>query len=167
MKVQKIQPQSFEAKQRFLNESQKFNLKMLLGRMTSESTAEIGEYRFTSNMLQCVKIGKKSQFFDERFLAQPSYKMVGRSTLKMGRTSLTFDNKTGEIIDYKKPFYSLWSRVIKKAEEVMQLANDNFNNKKVVEKRFISIEGFTSKGAELMQAAMGKKNKAGKKVKNK
>lgn len=162
MQIQQIQSQTFESKQRFLNKTQRLNLQAILGRMTSESTFEAQEFHFTTKMLQSVRIGKSARLFDQRFQAKPSYNMQGQSTLEIGHSSLTFDNETGEIIKHKKPFYLSWTRLLKKADKILQLADNNFNNKKIVKKRFVSFEGLTSKGVEVIQIAMGKKKGAKK-----
>lgn len=100
---------------------------------------------FQSRILGALKINNRAFFLDERGLCKPSNRLEGRSTLEFSKTKVTFDNESGEVLKLKKPFFKPWHKVMDDITETLRLAKQNFNNKEVVEKRFMTLIGLTKK----------------------
>ena len=148
MKIQASQSQSFQAKRRFLNKSGIMDMHHLLNKMNSKSTCKENGSRFSSKVLAGLSINDKGYFSDKRWLLAPSDEMFGESTLEFGKVQLTFDNKTGEIIKHKKPFYKGWRSTLSEAHDLLATAKENFDNNAIIIKKFINIDGFTKKASK-------------------
>lgn len=77
--------------------------------------------------------------------------MTKETLFTIGKTELVIDNKTGQIIDYYKPFLTRWGKIMKKIDKYLGIFKENFNNPDIVKKKRISIQGFTQAGVEIMQ----------------
>ena len=158
MKVQQIAPaQAFEAKQRYISQTAKDNIKELLTKMNAETEIEIRYYTFTSTITKSLadKEGK-SKLIDGRMLFQrirEKKQMVKQTMLDIGKTQLVIDNKTGEIIDYAKSFFTSWGRILKKVDKFTKFFLDNYDNPDKVKKERLSIEGLTQRGADVIECA--------------
>ena len=152
MKIQQIQSQNFKGKQRFLSGSTTKNIHELLNKMNSETRCEYFGDTFESKALGRLRINNEANFIDRRHLIDKAKNSIqGKSTLMFKDTELTIDNKSGEILEYKKPLFKSWKKVFKKADEIITFALDNFNNTGVVKKNFLSICGFTTRGVNKIQ----------------
>ncbi len=158
MKIQSMQNQTFEAKSRFLPQKTHSQVKELLNKMNAETVCNKTEMTFSSNILSALKINSENAFFhDGRCLIDTAKdKFIHTSSLEFGKTELTFDNSTGEIVGYKKPFFKKWTNIIRETGKIIQQACENFDNSNIVEKRFVGIIGFTSKGAKNLEEAQAK-----------
>ena len=160
MRIEKIQPQNFEGKQRFLSADGTMKVQKLLKKMNNETVYNATGDTFESKVLGRININNEAGFTDKRFLVAKSDELFGESTLNFDKTELVIDNTSGEIKEHRKPFFKSWKKVLSKAEELISTAIDNFDNNDVVRKRFIKIGGFTRKGAEkLKQAAKNTEKK--------
>jgi len=155
LNIQPVQTsQTFQGRSRFLNKTQLSDAQTLLNKMNNETVyKETGEYTFSTKILGGLKIKEDGFFHDGRLLAAKSDTLDGKSKLKIGKTELEFDNLTGKITHHKKPFFRKWSDVMEKVSEYLGIAKENFDNKDIVEKRFIGINGFTKKGSDKVQEA--------------
>lgn len=154
MKTNKINSLSFESKtpkQRYITDSMRASIESLLLRMNGETKVEErGDY-FISTITNKLKNAEGPVFEDERKLKKSvpyNEQMQGFSVLKFGNTRFDIDNKTGEIIDYKKPFYKTWYFVLKKAEEVLQDFRVFFNDTEIIQKEHIQLNDLTPDGAK-------------------
>lgn len=153
MQVNNIQSVNFNAKQRFLSPETTKNMQVLLEKMNGETVFQCSENTFKSDMLTGLNIKKKGDFYDLRCLTRKSNNLKGCSELNMGKTTLLIDNETGSVKPIKKPFYKTWSNILQQVTDLIKTAVDNFDDKNVVEKRFIGISGFTQKGSDKIQEA--------------
>ncbi len=148
MKIQKIKSQNFERKQHFLSVDGTMNMQKLLGKMNNETVYTSTGKTFESKVLRKINVENKARFTDKRFLVDKSNNVYGESTLTFDNTELAIDNTSGEITNYKKPFFKSWKNIISKAEEIISTAVNNFDNNNIVKKNFIKISGFTLEGAK-------------------
>ena len=153
MKIQTIQNQSFEAKQRFLPPNTHKQVQELLNKMNNETTCVSTKDMFSSNILGAIKINpQEAYFYDQRcFLNKAKDFFAGESFLEMGTVRLRIDNKSGEITKHKKPFFKSWKSIYKQTSEVINCACENFEKKEVVEKRFIGITGVIRKACQMVR----------------
>lgn len=150
---------AFAGKQRFISKQAKENLKNVLNKMNSEALyVEHGDI-FVSSTVSGLKINGKANLKDERFLTSQSNKIKGTTSLEFGRTNLKINNETGEIVKHKKSIFTTWSSILKKADDYINLALQNYDNKNVVNKRKITIEGFTQKGLKHLKEITKKSQK--------
>lgn len=153
MKVQSVQAnQTFQA--RFLEKSQLENMQTVLRKMNSETSyRKTSEYTFETKMLNGLRIKDEAYFHDGRFLVGKTDKVEGTSSLEFGKTELEFNNKTGEIMNSKKPFFTKWSAIMDKVSEYFDIAVKSFDNPDLVNKRFVGLRGFTEKGSQRIEEA--------------
>ena len=131
MKIQQIQQTSFEANKpnRYITKKMRSSLGCLLTEMNSDIKTETKDDYFLYTVITKLQHKKGYILEDERHLSKqlPDDKqMVGFSNLRFGKIRLDIENNTGEIIDYKKPFYKPWFLVLKKAEKVLNLFRENY-----------------------------------------
>lgn len=161
MKVQAFQTNpTFQAKKRrFIDMESHEQLSGILNKMNNEAEYHSGEHYFkstTTNRLNLYddKKQEKVELIDTRkFLSkQPEHKqMTSNTLLTVGKTELVIKNKTGEIIDYYKPFFKSWKSVMNSIKQVLLMMNASFYNSDVVKKHRLGVEGFTKKGMEVLQ----------------
>ncbi len=149
MKIQQSQNQTFQCKKRFLSANGLKNMQSVLSKMNANSCCQENGSEFSSKILSGLKINN-SFFSDKRYLLSPqkNVSMFGESTLEFGKIKLTFDNQTGEIIKHKKPLFKSWKTVMQSAENILSVAKENFDDEKIVIKKFINISGFTQRASK-------------------
>ena len=148
MKVQMLQGNSFQAKRHFLDGNGLRNMHDILKKMNSKSRCHESGGEFSAKVLGGLSINDQGFFSDKRWLLAPSNEMFGESTLEFGKVKLTFDNKTGEIIKHKKPFYKGWKSTLSEAHALLSAARENFDNNAMIVKKFINIGGFTKQASK-------------------
>jgi len=158
MKINTIQSTNFEAKtpkKRFIPRDMRSSLASILLKMNHEvQTVQDGD-RFKLTIVTKLHFKKGITFEDERRLTEivPFEKqMQGFSNLQIGKkTTLDIDNETGEIIDYKKPFYKPLFWVLRKAGKILDEIRTNFNLSEVVQKERLTINKLTPEGHKKMK----------------
>ena len=160
MKVQQLQPNmNFEAKRRFVDIDSLKSLRQVLRKM-DEDTA----YKETGGTFVSTKV-TRIEYFDRNKEKQAELvdlrgnlkrldegrDMYQETLLKVGKTQVTIDNRTGEIKSWEKPFFSTWSGIMKKIEFALIDFNIWYHQAERVKKHKFSIEGFTKKGYETLQ----------------
>ena len=158
MKVQSIQSNNFESKKRFITPKMKEDIKYLLTKMNSEVVESGNENYFKSTFTKSLKYKDEAEFIDGRIFVGrvPNDKQMQRESLvTIGKTQLVIDNSTGEIIDYKKPFFKTWSSVMEQLDHFLTFFRVNYNYANRVTKKRLTMQGFTQKGWEKMCKLMG------------
>ena len=148
MKIQQIQAQSFQRKKHFLTKSALEDMHCILKKMNLQTSCRENGSEFFARILGGLSINEKGFFSDKRYLLIPADDIFGESTVEFGKVKLAVDNKTGQITRSKKPFYKTWKSVLNETENLLSTAKDNFENNKIITKKFIDISGFTSKAAK-------------------
>ena len=162
MKVQPIrQNLNFEAKQkRFIDTDSQYYLEKLLRKMDEETVYKSNEYSFESSrvtrltMCDTKNACDKAELVDTRkFIGKvPEKNTLDKETLlTIGKTQLVIKNSNGEIIDYHKPFFKPWKKVIKQARETIQAFLNLYHTPEMVMKHEFSVKGFTKKGFEVLE----------------
>ena len=159
MKVQNVQSNiDFCAKRRFLNEKQMADVKTLLTKMNSNTVYyKSDDIFFSSIFAKKLCIGKDVEFIDGRNLYKPlseDKQMTKQTLFTIGKTELVIDNKTGEIIDYSKPFFKTWNSIMKQISKYLSMFKENYENPKIVEIETLSINGMTDYGYALYKKAL-------------
>ena len=154
---------SFEGKQRFLSKTGHENLKEILKNINAETTMKKNDFCWSSEFIKSVALkDEKLKLIDKRMFLDKvpqEDQLIKESLVDVGKTQLVIDNKSGEIVDYNKKFYTPWSRVLTALENGLETIKENFNNPKVVHKNWLGIAGFTSKGVQkLNEVKQGKKS---------
>ena len=154
MEVQKTNPVSFNSKtpkKRYITKNMRISLESLLLRMNHHTERVISGDYYKSTIITRLIHPDGAVFEDERRLTKKvEYKeqMQGFSSIKLSKkVSLDIDNETGEIIDYKKPFYKLWYNVYKKSEKVLSDMRALFGLDEI-KKETITINEPTPEGAK-------------------
>ena len=159
MKVQQIQPNiNFESnKRRYIGSESYQQLEQILHQMDNETVYKSNEYSFQSTKTTRLSLmdnkTKKAELIDTRNKLDkiPTEKQMQENTLlTIGKTELVIDNKSGEIIDYYKPFFTCWKKVLKKIQTTLGAINSSYNNSNIVQKHKLTVEGFTKKGFEVL-----------------
>ena len=159
MKIQQVQAQSFQGKKHFLTKSNLEDMHNVLKKMNMQTTCKENNSEFSTKILGGLSIQDKAYFADKRYLLKPADDMFGESTMEFGRVKLTFDNKTGEVTKSKKPFYKSWKSVLKETGELLSSAKNNFDNDKIIAKKFIGISGFTKRAGKKLLETVDKVQK--------
>lgn len=159
MKVQQIQPNiNFESnKRRYIGSESHQQLEQILTKMNSETIYKSNDYSFestrTKRLVLMNNTAKKAELIDTRSKLDKiptENQMQGNTLLTIGKTELVIDNKSGEIIDYYKPFFTCWKNVLKKIQTTLGALNSSYNNSNIVKKHKLTVEGFTKKGFEVL-----------------
>lgn len=158
MKINIVQNTNFESnipKRKFITKEMRNSLESILLKMNREtSTIQDGDY-FKHTITTKLHFKNNVTFEDERRLTKRvpfEEQMQGFSNLKIGKkTVLDIDNETGEIIDYKKPFYKPLFWVLRKAENILCDLRTNFNLAPAVEKERLTIQKLTPEGQTKMK----------------
>ena len=150
MQVQNIQSTNFQAKQRFVTSKTKDSITELLKLMNEKTIYSSNGYTFSSAVYNAISDSKqKIKFQDGRIYLGDKLKqknLQGKVLITVGKTEMAIDNKTGEILDYHKPFYTSWKNVLSKVGTALEFFRQNFNNKELVQQRVLRIQGFTEQG---------------------
>lgn len=158
MKIQQLQPNmKFEAKRRFLEPQQYNDLRVVLEKMNSEVeyTEDESGMHFASRLVGSISAdAQKYKIIDGRFylakVPKSQQMVIGSTDLVLDNVSLKIDNKTAEIISWEKPFFTSWTKVMKNTTKALKKFKENYANPEVVNKYPFGINGFTQKGAEVM-----------------
>lgn len=159
MKIQQIQSNiNFERNNKhYINAESYKQLEQILHQMDNETVYKSNEYSFQSTKTTRLSLmdnkTKKAELIDTRNKLDkiPTEKqMQGNTLLTIGKTELVIDNKSGEIIDYYKPFFTCWKNVLKKIQTTLGALNSSYNNSNIVKKHKLTVEGFTKKGFEVL-----------------
>ncbi len=145
---------AFQAQKRILNKEQMGTVKELLTQMNAETVCKRGEYTFESKILKSLHYKNNATFIDNRIILYkvPENKQMVKQTLfTVGKTELVIDNKSGQIINYKKPLLTSWKRVIKNIDKYLKIFKENFNNPEIVKKKTVTLEGFTPAGYAIVK----------------
>jgi len=152
MQVQRIQSNKFEAKQRFVSQELKNDMKYLIDKMNEETTYNNNGNCFKTTIFKEICDRKeKASFQDGRMYLGFKFDkkdLKGDILFTMGKTELVIDNQSGEIKDYYKPFFTSWSSIMKKMSKYVNFFKENFDNENLVKHRKLSVPGFTKKGWE-------------------
>lgn len=173
MKVQQVQPYvNFEAqKKRFIDLESHEQLIQILRKMDKETEYEENGYSFAHTKTTRLELinHDKGETLAELVDARHNLKKLpegkdifGTTSLTIGKVQLAIDNKSGEILAWNKPFLSTWRGIMKKINDVLIMINTSYHLSGHVRKHQLSIEGFTKKGAEILEKI---KVKVGKKWK--
>lgn len=159
MTIQPINRQlTFKQRQRFIDGKTYEHLKSVLTKMNNETNYSSNGYTFETTITKRLvstknKLGKTLELTDDRLFLHkktPLQQLTSNSLLTIGKTELVINNKTGEIIDFYKPFFTTWKNIMKKVSECISIFDSNFNNPDIVKKKKINITGFTQKGCEIL-----------------
>lgn len=149
MKTEKI---SFGA--RFLPSQTTKKMQNVLLQMNSQTEYKATELSFESKILGCIKT-KIGSMIDSRWLVKPTQAVKeGRAIIELKKLHLEINVETGELFPIsKKPLFSTWKSNYKKVEKFLDNLQSNFENKDIVEKRFLNLSGITQKGADKFREA--------------
>ena len=166
MKIQPIQSNvNFQAQKRFIDSDSHYYLVKLLDKMDEETVYKSNEYHFESSrvnrltMCDTKNSCDKAELIDtRRFLGKvpEKNKHDSETLLTIGKTELVINNRNGEIIDYYKPFFKPWKKVIKQAGETIKDFINLYHTPEMVMKHRFGVEGFTKKGFEALQKLKAK-----------
>lgn len=148
-------------KTRIITQNSFNNIKSILTKMNSKTEYADDGYSFSAKILNRLSVGDQAEFVDGRHFIQKipaESQMLGETKLVMGKTQLTIDNKSGKIINSKKPFYKPWKTVLKNADKYLDIIAENLENSKIVKQHKITIFGFTKNGAEKIKELQKKVN---------
>ena len=117
--------------------------------MNRETEYQISENGNTFSSTITNGLSSKNTFlFDGRCFCEPvadNRQCHGYTRLKLKQVELSINNITGEI-EHKKPFYIPLFIIKKRINNAISNFFEFFNDKTVVNKRRITISGFTTKG---------------------
>ena len=152
MLVQSIQSNTnfYATKPRFITNDMKASIESLLIRMNADVSRVTDGDHFKTTMTTKLHYNDIASFEDERRLTKVlnhKEQMQGFSVLKIGKkTELDIDNKSGEIIDFIKPFYKPWFFVIKQAEQILSEMRAKFYDTSFVRKESLTVNELTPDG---------------------
>ena len=149
---------SFQKRQRFLSPKSQKNLKSILENINAETKMNKNDFCWESNFVKSVSLKDKNfKLIDGRMYVNKvnQKKQLVRESLDIGKTQLVIDNKSGEIIDYRKSFFKPWSKVLKTLEQALEIIKCNYNNPEIVQKQRLSLSGFTPKGVRKLKIIKG------------
>ena len=157
MKVQKIQsakPINFESKQRFVSPESRIVIRELIDKMREDAVYTSDGDRFVATIFKelsdaegKVKLQDGKIYVGEK-LPIDNKDLKGNTLFTIGKTELVIDNKTGEILDYYKPFFTTWKSVMKKLDKYVKFFRENYDNRELVKERKLRMSGFTEQGFE-------------------
>ena len=150
---------SFQKRQRFLSPKSQKNLKSILENINAETKMNKNDFCWESNFVKSFSLKYKNfKLIDGRMYVNKvnqKKQLVRESLVDIGKTQLVIDNKSGEIIDYRKSFFKPWSKVLKTLEQALEIIKCNYNNPEIVQKQRLSLSGFTPKGVRKLKIIKG------------
>ena len=145
-----VQPISFQGKTRYLSDNAYNNMKSILTKMNHSTGYINGGNVFSTSHLTRLKLYDNSAILcDSRFLlkeVKDKEQMQGKTLVSTRNAQVEIDNKSGEVKGLDKPFFTTWTKVIKKVEQSIQRFAENFENSKYVKRGYISLIGCTKDG---------------------
>lgn len=165
MQMQSIQSNiNFEAKQRFLTQTQKKNINVIIEKMSKETKYETNGIFFKSTRVHRLIIPEKAEFICARIRGNDT-RDCDKVHLTVDKTQLVIDASTGNIEDFCKPFFTRWSKVMRSVDKYLGVFMENFNNSKVVQKNRFSVCGMTTEAFENYMRVLDKMAEEGRKKK--
>ena len=150
-----------QMKIRTISEKSLSNIKTILTKMNSQTRYADDGYSFTAEVLNKISIADKAEFIDGRAFINKipdNIQMQKESRFISGKTKLIIDNKSGKIINFNKPFFKSWKKILKDFDKYINMFVQNFDNKNVVRQHKHFIFGFTQKGAQKINELQRKMN---------
>ncbi len=147
MKVQAI----FSKKPRYIPADMKENTCKLLTKMNLEAVHKTSADFFETSEVRGLKIGD-AYFKDGKFLAERDSEDrltaygKGKSMLEFNKVRLVIDNRNGQIIKHKKPFFKSWKSILKQAQSIISTGLEQYNNTDIVQKIMYKKRGLTPLG---------------------
>ena len=163
MKIQQVQSNlNFEAKKKFLNVTQKENVKTLVEKMSKTFQFKTDGMFFEMTTTNRLKINKKAEFVGAN-LAKNKERCFDKIHLTVEEAQLVIDTESGEIEKYSKPFFTRWKKVMEKVDKYLAIFVENFNNSKMVKQEKFKVSGMTPEAFEIFQKEVDKLFKESKK----
>ena len=156
MQINQVSNINFESTgKKFVSQKTQANAQKLLKMMNSETKYSENPQgtSFTSDILASVSLGKKVRFVDNRFLVAPTDKKIPNgpdTSLYIGKKFIIFNSISGEILRYKKGFFSTYRGFLSDVDKTISALAEYFNNSDVVRKNSFKIKGFTQKGMDIL-----------------
>ncbi|MBQ7125583.1 hypothetical protein IJO12_00690 [bacterium] len=146
MKIQSINSQNFCANTKYIRPDAYRDMQVLLNKMNGMTILENNNDSFESTVLHKVEIRKDNEsvrFYDDRGLVKKNQSKealsLGESIIEMDDAFIKVSNLDGKIVDYDKPWYKSFDKLVVKAEEYIKTAVSNFENRKVVSHGYSSV----------------------------
>lgn len=143
MKVQKISHSTSQSR-KFINKSMQTKAQILLDKIASETKLlkdKFPEKHFRTEL----DIPNMGKIIDENHIIEtfePSH-----LEMRIGDNTLYINNGTREIESYNKPsFFSSWKSILKKAEEMLNIAAEHYNDAGAVKKNVNEVKALDCRG---------------------
>ena len=160
VKINSVSSISFEARNTlprkiYVSSSSQGDIQNLLQKMKlcSKYSENAARTKWQSEELASVEIAGNVKFIDNSLFLQSSQK-CGKypdCSVEMGNDRLDIDSTTGEVIGYRKGFFTGLRNFIIRAENGISAILSNFDNPEKVKKNTIPLCGYTKKGLEIFQ----------------
>lgn len=165
MEIQQVQSNlNFDAKQRFLTEAQRKNIRTLIDKMSTDLKYESDGVFFELSAINRLNLGDKASFVGAR-LSKEKEPLFDKIHFTVDKTELVIDSKSGKIEDYHKPFFTRWTKVMQDIDKHLKLFMENFDNPQIVQKEQIKFSGMTKEAFDVFKRELDKlyKNRKEKK----
>lgn len=163
MKIQQVQSNlNFEARQRFLNVTQKENVQALAEKMSKTFQFKSDGMFFQVAVTNRLKFNNKAEFVGAN-LARNKERCFDKVHFTVEKTQLVIDTESGEIEKYNKPFFTRWTKIMEKVDKYLIMFMENFNNSKIVKQEKFKFSGMTPEAFESFQKEVDKLFKESKK----
>ena len=156
MKIYQIQPNlNFEARQRFLNVTQRENVKTLVEKMSKTFQFKSDSMFFEITAANRLKINDKAEFVGAN-IAKNKERRFDKVHFTVEDAQLVIDTESGEIEKYNKPFFKRWVKVMENVDRYLAMFVENFNNSNIVKKENFKISGMTPRAFEIFKIELDK-----------
>ena len=156
MKIQQVQSNlNFEAKQRFLNVTQKENVQALVEKMSKTFQFNSNGMFFKVTATNRLKFNNKAEFVGAN-LAKNKERCYDKIHFTVEKTQLVIDTESGEIEKYNKPFFTRWTKIMEKVDKYLIMFMENFNNSKIVKQEKFECSGMTPEAFEIYKREIDK-----------
>ena len=157
MQINQVSNINFESTgKKFVSQKTQANAQKLLKMMNSETkyTENSQGTTYTSDIMASISLGDNVRFVDNRFLVAPTNKIPNGpdTSLYIGKKFITFNSISGEILRYKKGFFSTYRGFLSDVDKTISALAEYFNNSDVVRKNSYKIKGFTQKGMDILNS---------------
>ncbi|MBO5738649.1 hypothetical protein J6R97_04845 [bacterium] len=168
MRIQQVQSSiNFEAKKRrFIDLESQEQLIQILRKMDENTFYKEISGHFESKKTVRIDLfdhnhNKKAELIDMRGNLKKldeGKDIYNTTTLTIGKTQVSINNKTGEIKEWEKPFFSSWNTILKKIKNTLSEINTAYHQPERVHKYKLGIEGLTKEAYnKLLQMLKAKK----------
>lgn len=160
MIIQQVQSNSFEAKPKYIPQDLSENMGTLIRKMRAETKTSTTGDIWQSTHVRGVTVKDGGSIKDGKFLARRNEadELVpfgeNFTMIEMGKSRLIINNQTRELVEHKKPFFTSWNSIYRKASLLILDALNHYSNPDFVQKIFIKKEGLTQSGAEKADKAL-------------